>query len=319
MKRILFTLLAALILAVAATPATAQTKKNFSTEFEPYQSGGWPPAYATSWPGTDYTLPFGTDRTAQEVLSWALQMPAVQSAMAEAQTHGAVRRPDSDAAYTLAGYSCAVIGFEYPGVSIDSVQPIINIVTKVLPENGHACTNIFGGAYKKTIVNGQEVPTFCDDIPGAFQIAVLWTAVPEGATAPVEAPAMVEGEEWLDEIMAFIETSEANNRYWASQIFNDRNVGTAFVNTVVTAACEGALAGGMLSVRSGNLAATLPGIGLGAMAGVAFAALQFLNQPAPKPKVPMPMASVSPQTGAAQKVILGARRPSWGQLKAAYR
>jgi hypothetical protein len=318
MKRHRFSILASLVvITLLAVPATAQAKRVSAHEVPIEPAGGWPPLYATSWPGTPYTLPFGADRTGEEVRAWALSLPAVHEAMAEAEAHGAVRRVESDAAYSMVGYSCAVIGYEYPGISIDSVQAIICIVTKIQPEDGRAVTNIFGGAYGKTVVNGNEVPTFRDDVPGAFQITVVWTQYSNATVPAGEQAVMMSG--FGESVAVWWETSSQNSSYWVHAIRTDRSVATAFVNEILTTAGEGAFGGLILGVRGGSVAGALVGAGIGAVSGAAFAAIHFTNQPVPHPQMMMPIEPVLLQTGATKQAALGARHPSWGQLKAAYR
>lgn len=321
MKSFLLSLLASVvvILTLLVAPATAQ-REMLSDDPPPSELGGWPPPFVTSWTGTAYTLPFGAERSGQEVRTWALSMPAVQEAMAEAVAHGAIRRPDSDAAYSLSGYSCAVIGFEYPGVSIDSVAAIICIVTKVQPDNGRACTNIWGGAYGQTIINDCPTAFMRDDVPGAFQIAVAWTnPALTGTPAPGTYSLDTQGENIFT---VWWETTNANMDYWSHAVWTDRSVGVAFVNQVALGATGGglatALAGIWVPIPGGAI-----GIGIIAVAGGTIAALGFINQPVPpappKPKMMMPSEPELLQTGATKQAALGVQRPSWGQLKAAYR
>ena len=242
--------LALLTLAVGAATCAATTRMIEPDQPEPLTppTGGWPPPFVTSWQGTEYTIPFGADKSGQEVLAWALAMPAVQSAMAEAQAHGAVRRSDADAAYSMSGYACAVIAFEFPGTSINDVQPIICVCTKML-DDGRATTNIFGGSYGKTVVNGVEVPQMRDDVPGAFQIAVAWT---EGTQQNQQTPGTlaVEGE-LGDAFAVWWEISRENTRYWTNAVLTDRSVAASFINQVLIAAGGGTLSGAIAGLGGG--------------------------------------------------------------------
>jgi hypothetical protein len=238
-------------------------------------------------------------------------MPAVQSAMAEAQAHGATRRVDADCAYSKSGYACAVIAFEFPGTSIDDVQPIIVVCTKML-DDGRAATNIFGGVYGKTVVNGIEVPQFRDDVPGAFQIAVSWT---DQTALNQQPPGSLAVADLFDDFAVWWETTQENQRYWAHAIVEDRSVATSLINQTLINAGNGALAGALGGLLGGGPGAAVVGGGIGGMVG-AFATVQtFLNQPRPKNIVrPAP-----PLEKAAGATAFGPRRPSWGQLKATYR
>lgn len=278
--------------------------------------GYWPPPFVTSWQGTLYTIPFGADRSGQEVLAWALAMPAVQSAMAEAVAHGATRRSDADAAYSISGYACAVIAFEFPGTSINDVQPIISVCTKML-DDGRVTTNIFGGTFGKTVVNGVEVPQIRDDVPGAFQVAVAWT---EGTQQNQQTLGTLAVEGGIDDAFAvWWDTSRENQRYWTNAVLTDRSVAVSFINQVLIAAGAGTL-GGAIAGLSVPLQPWTPvlGAGVGGMLGATMAATAFLNQPAPKPKMDG-AESVFPLESSTRIKALGVHRPSWGQLKAAYR
>jgi hypothetical protein len=122
-----------------------------------------------------------------------------------------------------------------------------------------------------------------------------------------------------ENVSVWWETSRENSSYWTHAIRTDRSVAAAFVNEILTTAAEGAFGGLIFGIRGGSVAGARIGAGIGAVSGAAFAAIHFTNQPIPHPHMMMPIEPVLLQTGATKQAALGARHPSWGQLKAAYR
>jgi hypothetical protein len=204
-----------------------------------------------------------------------------------------------------------VIGFELPGVSADSAQALICVCTKML-DDGRAATNIFGGVYGTAVVSGLRVPQIRDDLPGSFQIAVYWTAATQQANmAPDGLVTDING------FAAWWNTTMNTQEYWLGQIVTDRTVAVAYINQVLIGAGSGALAAGLGGLSAGPETAVL-GACAGGMLGACTAAIMFINQPPPKPKnAALPARTLSAPTGTAT-MMLGARRASWGQVKARY-
>jgi hypothetical protein len=276
------------------------------------------PPYVTSWVGTPYTLPFGPDKTGQQVLSWALGMPEVQAAMTEAEAHGGMRRADTDFAYSTSSYACAVIGFELPGVNPDSAQALVCVCTKTL-DDGRAATNIFAGTYGRTVVDSIAVPEIRDDVPGAFQVAVYWT---DGGELMADGTVLPEsGGGLFDGLAAWWNVTKDTQRYWLGQITTDRTVAAACINQVALVSASGFAAGAYAGFFSGGPGTAVLGSCFGGFAGACFGFAQFISRPPPQQPPPQNAGRPDYSTAGqrtAEVAPLGAQSATWGQVKARY-
>src|SRR5262245_62412338 len=106
-------------LLVFAAPAFAADPHTRSRPVQTAPDGG---SAGGIYGGGPHTLPYGV-MSGQLVLEHAHAMAFLQTAIAEMQRRGYIRRMDLDLAATEDNYSCAVIAFEKPGRPVDQEQP----------------------------------------------------------------------------------------------------------------------------------------------------------------------------------------------------
>lgn len=162
-------LVTALALAIALVPASSGAQSGDGTgngpppleESDSGIAGGSP---LSSWHGTLQSLPYGPGLGSSYIMSAALTMPQVQTAIDALTALGYVRRADLDAGFSKESCSTAIVSFQFPGVDPHDRQPFVMVVTR------EDATRVYTQVMATAIATGpggipihdESVPTACN-------------------------------------------------------------------------------------------------------------------------------------------------------------